>query len=223
MNRKKFIRKGILGVGSIIAIPTIMSSCDKEDNFDPTACEESPTETVGPFPIKTPADWVRENIIGDRTGIPMMISLIIQNVNDNCSPVEGAFVDIWHCDAQGNYSQYNGQLDGNFTSNNFLRGRQTTNANGEASFLSIFPGWYPGRTPHIHVEILNSSGTSLLVSQISWSDNISTEVYTASAYNGTQDTLNDNDGIVSNANLADSLTGNNTDGYVLTKTIKVAV
>lgn len=222
MDRKNFLKKGVLGIGSIIAIPTLMTSCNKEDDFDPLACVESAEETAGPFPNKTPADLVRENIIGDRTGIPLMITLNIQNVSDACNPIEGALVDIWHCDAQGNYSQYDRQLDGNFTSNNFLRGRQTTDANGNASFLSIFPGWYPGRTPHIHVEIKSSTGASLLVTQVSWAEDISNTVYKTSDYKGDADTNNSNDGIVSNANLADSLTGNNTDGYTMVKTIKVA-
>lgn len=221
MDRKKFLKKGALGLGSIIAIPTMISSCKKEDEFDSNACEESPEETAGPFPNKTPAELVRENIIGDRTGVPLMIVLNIQNINDNCSPIEGALVDIWHCDAQGNYSQYEGQLEGNFTNANFLRGRQTTDASGNASFISIFPGWYPGRTPHIHLEVKSSNGSSLLVSQISWSETTSNAVYASTEYKGNADTNNSNDGIVTNANLADSLTGNNTDGYVLTKNIKV--
>lgn len=223
MKRKDFLKKGVVGLGTIVAVPTLISSCGNDDNenTDPNACVTSPTETAGPFPIKTPADLVRENIIGDRTGIPLMITLNIQNVNDNCNPIAGALVDIWHCDAQGNYSEYDGQLDGDFTSENFLRGRQTTDANGNASFISIFPGWYPGRTPHVHVEVKSSTGNSLLITQISWAEDISNTVYATQGYNGNADTNNSNDGIVSAANLADSLTGNVTDGYTLTKNIKV--
>ncbi len=223
MDRKKFLKNSAIGLSTIIAIPTLMTSCRKEDDFDPAACAESAEETAGPFPIKTPADYVRENIIGDRTGIPLMITFNIQNTNDNCNPLEGALVDIWHCDAQGNYSQYDGQLDGNFTSENFLRGRQTSDSNGNASFISIFPGWYPGRTPHIHVEIKSSTGSSLLITQVSWSEDISNTVYAETGYNGNADTNNSNDGIVSNANLADTLTGNTSDGYALVKTIKVSL
>ncbi len=222
MNRKNFLKKGALGLGSIVAIPTMISSCKKDDDFDPNACAESAEETAGPFPIKTPADYVRENIIGNKTGVPLMITLNIQNTNNGCAALSGVFVDIWHCDAQGNYSQYSGQLDGDFTNENFCRGRQTTDANGNASFISIFPGWYPGRTPHIHLEVLSSTGSSLLVTQISWPEDISNTVYAQQGYNGNADTNNSNDGIVSNANLADSLTGNNSDGYVLMKNIKVS-
>lgn len=222
MDRKKFLKKGAMSLGTIVAIPTLISSCNKDEDNDPNVCATSPEETAGPFSIKTPADYVRENIIGDRAGIPLMITFNIQNTNNACNPLEGALVDLWHCDAQGNYSQYDGQLDGSFTNNNFLRGRQTTDANGNASFISIFPGWYPGRTPHVHVEIKSRTGTSLLVTQVSWSEETSNTVYATTGYNGNADTNNSNDGIVGTANLADSLTGNTTDGYVLTKTIKVA-
>lgn len=222
MKRKEFIKNGMIGLSAIVAAPMIISSCNKEvENPDPNACVQSPKETAGPFPIKTPAELVRENIIGNRSGIPLMFNIIVQNVNDSCKPLEGVLVDVWHCDAKGNYSEYSGQLDGDFTSENFLRGRQTTASDGKASFISIFPGWYPGRTPHIHIEVKSNSGKSLLVSQISWDDNISNKVYASQGYNGNADTNNSNDGIVSDANLADSLTGNNTDGYILTKTIKV--
>lgn len=227
MDRKKFLKKGLLGVGTIIAIPPLITSCSNDENMqpvdnDPNACAVSPTETAGPFPIKTPADLVRENIIGNRTGVPLLINFNIQNVNNNCAGLPNVLVDIWHCDAKGNYSEYNNQLDGDFTRENFLRGRQTTNASGNVSFISIFPGWYPGRTPHIHVEVKSSTGASLLITQVSWDINISNTVYATSGYNGNADTNNSNDGIVSNANLVDSLTGNTTSGYTLTKTIKVS-
>ena len=227
MDRKKFLKNGLLGIGAIVAVPTLLSSCSKDDDSnsgdnDPNACATSPTETAGPFPIKTPAQLVRENIIGNKSGVPLLVNLIIQNTNTDCLPLEGAMVDIWHCDAQGNYSQYNGQLDGDFTNENFLRGRQVTNANGTVSFISIFPGWYPGRTPHIHVEIKSNTGTSLLITQVSWDETISNSVYTTNGYNGNADTNNSNDGIVGAGNLADSLTGDNTNGYTLTKIIKVS-
>ncbi len=227
MNRKQFLKNGLLGMGTIVAVPTILSSCNEDDSpvvdNDPNACATSPAETAGPFPIKTPAQLVRENIIGNKTGIPLLINFRIQNVNSACSGLANAVVDIWHCDAQGNYSQYSGQLDGDFTSENFLRGRQMTDANGNASFISIFPGWYPGRTPHIHVEVKSNTGTSLLITQVSWDESISNTVYATNGYNGDADTNNSNDGIVGVANLADSLVGDTTNGYTLTKTIKISL
>lgn len=221
MKRKEFIRN-TLGLSAIIGIPTLAASCTKDDgDYDPTACAESPEETAGPFPIKSPAELVRENIIGNRTGVPLMMTFTIQDINNNCAPLSNVLVDVWQCDAAGNYSEYGGQLDGNFTNENFLRGRQTTNANGEASFISIYPGWYPGRTPHIHLEVKDSTGKSLLITQVSFPDNVSETVYATSGYKGTADTNNSNDGIVSAANMADDVSGNTTDGYILKKNIKV--
>ncbi|MDO5978903.1 intradiol ring-cleavage dioxygenase [Flavivirga spongiicola] len=223
MDRKKFLKNGLIGMGSIVAIPTVLSSCSNDDNNDndPDACAPSPSETAGPFPIKTPADLVRENIVGNKTGVPLLINFTIQNTNSNCTPLQNAIVDIWQCDAKGNYSEYSGQLDGNFTSEHFLRGRQTTDTNGKASFISIYPGWYPGRTPHLHVEIKSNSGSSLLITQVSFPENVSNTVYATTEYKGIADTNNLNDGIVGAANLADSVTGDTTNGYTLTKIIKV--
>lgn len=224
MNRKNFLRKGIFGLGSIIAIPTVLTSCGDDENIDPDACAVSPEETAGPFPIKTPADWVRANVVGDRTGIPLMINITVQNATMDCSPLNGVFVDIWHCDANGNYSEYSGQIQGNFTNEHFLRGRQTTDANGQVSFISIYPGWYPGRSPHIHIEVLSSDETSLLVSQIAFPEEVSNTVYATSDYNGDFDTENKNDGEFRDSldrNMA-TVTGNTTDGYTLTKIIRVA-
>lgn len=212
-------------MGTIMTVPTLISSCSNENNekgiTDSNSCIVSPTETAGPFPNKTPADLVRENIVGNRTGVPLLINFKIQNANDNCAVLPNVLVDIWHCDAKGNYSEYNNQLDGDFTSENFLRGRQRTDANGNVSFISVFPGWYPGRTPHIHVEVKSNTGSSLLITQVSWDINVSNAVYATNGYKGNADTNNSNDGIVSNGNLADSLTGNITSGYTLTKVIKV--
>lgn len=230
MDRKKFLKNGLFGLGTIVAVPTILTSCSNDDGnepvVDPNACAVSPAETDGPFPIKTPAQLVRENIVGNKSGIPLLINITVQDVNNNCQPVAGVLVDIWHCDAKGNYSQYGGQLDGNFTNENFLRGRQTTNANGVASFISIYPGWYPGRAPHLHLEILRSNGSSLLITQTAFPEDISNTVYATSGYNGNFDTSNAADGEFGNSlnrNMAESVTGNTTDGYTLNETIKVSI
>ncbi len=230
MDRKTFLKDGLLGLGTIVAVPTLMTSCSKDDDnepiIDPNACAASPTETDGPFPIKTPAQLVRENIVGNKSGVPLLINITVQDINNNCQPVAGVLVDIWHCDAKGNYSQYSGQLDGNFTNENFCRGRQTTNANGVTSFISIYPGWYPGRAPHLHLEILESNGNSLLITQTAFPEDISNTVYATTDYKGSFDTSNVADGEFGNSlnrNMAGSVTGNVTDGYTLNETIKVSL
>lgn len=229
MDRKKFLRNGLFGLGAIIALPTAISSCSKDndnESSDDTGnnsggdCSVSPTETKGPFPILTPAQYVRASIIGDRTGVALLMTLTIEDKSNGCTPLANVFVDVWQCDKDGLYSQYNTQ-----TSANYLRGRQTTNQNGQVSFISIFPGWYPGRAPHIHVEILTPEGRSLLVTQIAFPVSTYTSVYATDGYNGAPDTSNTQDSIFSNSlsgNMADSVTGNNTDGYTLLKKITVA-
>ena len=214
-----------MGFGAIIGIPTTLTACDKNQSNDQGDCEVSPSETAGPFPIKTPAQLVRENIISDRKGIPLLINITIQNQKDNCKPLSDVFVDIWHCDSQGYYSEYGGvslqQED--FTQHHFLRGRQTTDLTGKVSFLSIYPGWYPGRAPHIHVEVLNQNEKSLLVSQIAFPDEISDTVYASSDYKGSADTTNQTDFLFLDSldgNMA-SVSGNMQDGYVLEHTIVV--
>lgn len=234
MNRENFLKKGIFGLGAIVALPTVVS-CSKSNGAvvpspvdgdngsgsgnDPGSCLVSPAETKGPFPIQTPAQYVRASIIGDRTGVPLLMTLTIQDQSDGCKPLAGVLVDVWQCDKDGNYSQYRTQANANY-----LRGRQTTNANGQVSFISIFPGWYPGRAPHIHVEVLTASGTSLLVSQIAFPVSVYSAVYTTQGYNGSPDTSNIQDSIFSdslNSNMADTVSGNINDGYTLLKTITV--
>lgn len=229
MNRKKFLVKSTIGLGALVALPISTTSCNQdvenEPVIDPNACNVSPTETDGPFPNKTPAQLVRENIVGNRSGIPLVINIKVENVNNDCQPLEGIIVDLWQCDSKGNYSQYGGQLDGNLTGENFLRGRQTTNTQGIASFVSLYPGWYPGRAPHLHFEILDGNGRSLLITQTAFPEEISKAVYATSEYKGDFDTSNTRDGEFRNSlnrNIADSITGDLNDGYILNETIKVS-
>jgi protocatechuate 3,4-dioxygenase beta subunit len=119
----------------------------------------------------------------------------------------------------GNYSEY-----GSNAGVSFLRGRQTTDINGQVSFISIFPGWYPGRAPHIHVEVLDATGDSIRVTQIAFPKDICDTVYVTDGYNGVADTSNQGDGIFANSlagNMADSVAGNTMDGYTLLKTLVV--
>lgn len=229
MNREEFLKRAGRGTIGTIGLISVTAACGDSDEeapqVDPEACSVSPAQTAGPFPIKSPTDFIRENIIGDRTGIPLTIRIKVENTNNNCAPLAGALVDVWHCDAQGNYSEYNDQLDGNFTGRHFLRGRQTTNSEGVATFISIYPGWYPGRAPHLHLEILSSTGSSLLITQTAFPEDVSKIVYGSSGYNGVFDTSNAQDGVFDQGleqSLATSVVGNSADGYVLNETIKVA-
>lgn len=225
MKRKEFLKKFALA-GVVATILPVTESCKKESNTS-GACLATSSETAGPFPTKSPASLVLQDIKSGKTGTALTINITIKNINNNCAALEGAIVDIWHCDSNGEYSEYGGtsmQL-ADHTSEHFLRGRQTTNTNGIAAFASIYPGWYSGRAPHIHVHIYNSNGTSLLITQIAFPETISSTVYAQGVYatHGQADTSNATDNIFNDsiANELATVTGNTTDGYVLSHSIYV--
>jgi protocatechuate 3,4-dioxygenase beta subunit len=170
--------------------------------------------------------------VDGQVGVPLTIKIIINNSNSSCAALSGALVDIWHCTALGYYSEYTdtpggGYATTDYTSSHFLRGRQTTDSNGLVTFTSIFPGWYSPRAPHIHVHVYNSAGTSLLITQMAFPTDICDTVYTTvSPYSarGKQDTANTADMVFSDslATELSSVTGDTTNGYVLTMSINVA-
>lgn len=237
MERKDFLKKGLVGLGAIAVLPKLMTACSNDDDTsssnNTSECSVTNSETAGPFPTLTPSTLVRTNIVGDRTGIPLTITITVQNTNNGCAVLQGAIVDIWHCDKDGYYSQYGGtsMQTVDYTNNTFLRGRQTTNANGQVGFTTIFPGWYQSRATHIHVHIYNAAGTSLLVTQIAFPEGTNSAVVlvNASTANGytkgmTGYTYNASDTVFSDgvSNEMSTITGSVADGFALTHTIKVS-
>lgn len=234
MERKTFLRNSLGFLGMAVAAPSLLRAGNGETEAEEiAACTVSPSETAGPFPTITPASLVRTDITAGRTGIAFTININIKNRNTACDALAGALVDIWHCDKDGNYSEYGGtQMQStNYTTVHFLRGRQTTDTNGLVSFTSIFPGWYTSRATHIHVHIYNAAGTSLLITQISFPESANSavvQVNAATDYGYTKGmsgyTYNTNDNVFSDdsANLElSTVTGNVTDGFVLDHTIYV--
>ncbi len=90
-----------------------------------------------------------------------------------CKPIKGAAVDIWHCDAVGAYAATNNKT--------FLRGIQKTDAKGVATFKTLYPGWYQGRTVHIHVKV-SLGGNVVHTGQLYFPDSVTDKVYTRSPY-----------------------------------------
>ncbi|QHT69925.1 intradiol ring-cleavage dioxygenase [Rhodocytophaga rosea] len=241
MERKSFLKSLLLGA---VTVPVALSACEKEaDAITPSTeegtvtdpgtssdnCTIAPTETQGPFPTKSPASYVRSDITDGRSGYKMTAKITIGNTNKNCAALAGAIVDIWHCDAEGSYSEYggSGMQSVNYQSVHFLRGRQVTDANGLVTFTSIFPGWYNGRTTHIHVHIYNASGTSLKVTQIAFPEGSGTAVALVNGYSKGLSgyTSNKNDNIFSDDTAGvqiATVTGNTTDGFELSIKLNVA-
>ncbi|RAJ89885.1 protocatechuate 3,4-dioxygenase beta subunit [Larkinella arboricola] len=242
MDRKEFLRRGFSALGIAAITPLISCSSDTVDPVDASSgtttgsatgstsdtCTATASETAGPFPTKSPSGLVINDITSDRTGTKLSVTLTIQNLNSSCEGLAGALVDIWHCDAAGNYSEYggSGMQSTNYTTVHFLRGRQTTDANGRVTFTSIYPGWYSGRAPHIHVHVYNASGKSLLVTQIAFPEAISKVVYAQGVYasHGQADTTNARDNIFRDGVSTEmsTVTGSVSAGYELTHAIVVS-
>ncbi|HEV7347287.1 MAG TPA: intradiol ring-cleavage dioxygenase [Telluribacter sp.] len=194
-----------------------------------STCAVVPSETVGPFPTKSPASFVRSDITDGRNGYKMTAKITIGNTNNGCAALPGAIVDIWHCDATGNYSEYGGGgiQSTNLQAVHFLRGRQVTDGHGLVTFTTIFPGWYPGRSTHIHVHIFNANGTSLKVTQIAFPEGAGTAVALVNGYSkglkgyttNARDNVFTNDGGV---NQIATVSGNTTDGFELSIKMNVA-
>ncbi|MCC7252008.1 MAG: intradiol ring-cleavage dioxygenase [Hyphomicrobium sp.] len=158
----------------------------------------TPRMVEGPFYFDP--DLVREDITEGRSGIPLKLVLQVTE-GATCQPIPGARVDVWHCDATGQYSGYDGQGDDQGISTKgekFLRGAQTTNGTGEVTFKTIYPGWYRGRTTHIHFKVLLDE-KAMLTGQMYFPDALSEYIFTSVApYNGRtakRDTLNSTDWI----------------------------
>lgn len=183
------------------------------------ACAVTPTETIGPYPSLT--DMFRSDIREGRNGTLLTLTVKVVNVNGACAPVANADVEIWHCDVAGNYSQYGSQ-----TGQTYLRGIQTTNASGEVTFTTIYPGWYQGRATHIHFDVA-VGGRSVKVTQCAFPEATNNAVHASGVYasRGSNPTRNAADGIFADG-LSSQLVepaGSVATGYTATFQIGIAV
>src|SRR6266496_32618 len=164
---------------------------------------------------------------GTQSGLPLYLTITVGDYSSGaCSPISGAQVHIWHCNAQGIYSDVQ-----NYTGENFLRGYQWTDSSGQVTFATIYPGWYSGRTVHIHlkVHIFDSSGnvTTEATTQLFFNDSTTDSVYAANpAYSrsGSRDMLNSADNIYASESpsLLVSLSGSASTSYTGTVSIGIA-
>jgi protocatechuate 3,4-dioxygenase beta subunit len=153
------------------------------------ACILTPQQIEGPYFIdqRLNRSDIRLDLADDQAkmGAPLHLTLRTSAVGDSgCTPLVGAVVDIWHCDASGEYSAVE-EKRRNPETTGFLRGYQVTDANGEVRFTTIYPGAYPGRAVHIHVKVRarSSSGrTSEFTSQLYFDDALTDRVYLQKAY-----------------------------------------
>jgi protocatechuate 3,4-dioxygenase beta subunit len=139
-------------------------------------CVLAPEMTEGPYYV--PNEQVRRNITEGRPGTPLHLQLKVVDAS-TCRPIGGAVVDIWHADALGVYS---GEPVENTVGQTFMRGIQRTNARGIAVFHTVYPGWYQGRTVHVHVKV-HIGGNVVHTGQLFFHDSLTDRVYRSSPYN----------------------------------------
>lgn len=134
-------------------------------------CLATPANFEGPFYL--PLQLLRKNITEGKPGFPMTCFFLVVD-KDDCSPVEGLAVDLWHASADG---QYSGLPVKGTTGETWLRGYQVTPANGLVCFETVFPGWYPGRVAHFHLKIYDASQQAVLTTQLYFEDFVHQFVY----------------------------------------------
>jgi protocatechuate 3,4-dioxygenase beta subunit len=199
--RTLLARAGVTAVGGLAATVVVSRIGGREAMAEPAAlsgssCTLSPEVTEGPYWIQNGL-W-RRDITEGQPGRPLRVKLRVIRAS-TCAPMARANVEVWHADAYGDYSGYDGG-GGSQTTTRYLRGHQRTGSNGWATFDSIYPGWYSGRAPHIHLKV-HVGGNTVHTGQLFFPQSVSSFVYGHGVYasRGRNDTTNDTDSIYQQA------------------------
>jgi protocatechuate 3,4-dioxygenase beta subunit len=199
-------RKALALFGAAAAVILPLARRARAQARGTPACVVRPSQTEGPYFVEERLE--RADIRSDpgkgapKPGVPLRLSFKVSRVSaGECVPLAGAQIDVWQCDAGGVYSDVR---DSSFDTRGqqFLRGFQKTDANGIATFTTIYPGWYRGRAVHIHFKVrypADAKRTHEFTSQIYFDDALSDTIFTAAPYGGRgkRDTRNADDGIYS--------------------------
>lgn len=183
LSRRELLVAMGIGVGAVYGMDSLWRALEAEG----AGCLLQREVTEGPYYLDL--DLVRRNIKGDRKGTPLTLNFRVVNAR-TCRPIKNASVEIWHADASGTYSGVQGN------SARFLRGIQRSDANGNVRFETIFPGWYRGRTPHIHMKVF-VHGDEIHTGQVFFQPGTMKAVYSQGVYasRGREDTPNSADSI----------------------------
>jgi len=179
----------LLGKGAVCLVAASLWPRGAGATGSDPLCIVRPAQTEGPYFVDEQLN--RSDIRSDpsggviKPGTPLALTVVASRLSGGaCRPLEGAHVDIWHCDATGLYSDVKDPRF-NTTGQQFLRGYQITDATGEARFVTIYPGWYEGRTVHIHVKVRTTPQDRRgyeFTSQMYFDDTFTDRVYAAAPY-----------------------------------------
>lgn len=211
-NRRDVIR-GLGGAAVFAAFPNIVHV----PAWGQAACAtlSSPSLTEGPYFVDE--DLNRSDIRVDpadnsvQDGVPLSLAINVAKLVDcQQKPLTGAYVDVWHCNSAGVYSDVAAQSS---TGRKYLRGWQSTDRQGNVRFTTVYPGWYQGRAVHIHVKVRVFDGTDQsyeFTSQFFFADDLTTQVYQRAPYNTrpNPDTRTTSDGIYNGASSLGNITTN---------------
>lgn len=211
MSRRKMLTLlGATGINMLAGCSSGSSGSKQMNGRKSLSCIVTPQQTEGPYFVDEHLH--RSDIRSDpsdgsiKEGLPLALEISVSAVNAvdeaACTPLAGAIVDIWHCDAHGVYSDV---VDSGFNTigKKFLRGYQVTDKNGRVQFMTIYPGWYRGRTVHIHFKIRTAPehrGAHEFTSQFYFDDSITDRVFAQQPYaeKGPRTTRNEEDGLFRN-------------------------
>ena len=174
LTRRKVLTNAA-GIGTGLFLSRYARAGAKEQSVQSGAkvCVLTPQAVEGPFYFDP--KLVRSDITEGKQGAPLLLILQIVEAKD-CVPLQDARVDVWHADGLGLYSGYAGQDTGSAKGETFLRGTQFSGADGDVRFNTIYPGWYPGRTPHIHFKAFIDN-RNVITGQLYFPDHITEQVY----------------------------------------------
>ncbi len=176
-----------LGAGAVFVGSRIPGWFGAPPSAEAASCTLTREVTEGPYWISN--KLTRRDVTDGQKGTPLSLHLYVVDAS-SCKPIPGADVEIWHANATGVYSGVQGNTK------RFLRGHQKANAKGLVVFRTVYPGWYPGRTPHIHVKV-HVGGNEVHTGQLFMPDKVSSAVYRTGVYapHGQQDRKNSSDNI----------------------------
>lgn len=183
--RSLILGAGALGAGGLFGSSAGArgTGATPEPTLDPETeallqggCVVTGSDVEGPFHLDL--NLVRNDITEGYPGIALRMYLLIHDVA-TCSPIENAVVDVWHTEAQGTYSGFQSRGTAGLT---FLRGIQFTPQSGLVWFDTVYPGWYTGRTPHVHVKVTTQGGSEL-TTQLYFPQSVNDRVFTLPPYN----------------------------------------
>lgn len=230
---------GACGSDTATGTETTDSATSSGSGGGGASCVLTAALTEGPFFVDEKLN--RSDIRSDPVtgavsdGVPLGLTFNVSRVQSGaCTPLTGAYLDVWHCDASGTYSDVSGNGNGSGgAGRKFLRGYQLTDASGVARFQTIYPGWYQGRAVHVHFKLrlyAGSAATYEFTSQFFFDESLTDTVHALSPYSskGRRTTLNSTDGIYGSLSATEKAgltlqTSTSGDGYAGVIDLRVRV